>query len=421
MPFTRVPVSAIVVTVGSILLQASAPQSRDPLAMLPDTSDGIHLFADQFGAGYSDKLVRFAATHYAGTQKMLKAENDRYRAINPRWVMLHYRLGSSSGSAPYIHGNRWTSDWTDVSSHEDWFLHNERGQRHHEPRDNWDLHDLRHPGFREYWVTSVIADMRATGAQGVFADSFDAGVSGYGIAPPDARFADTAPVDPAAWKDGVTWLRQKLDFIDYVKDRFEATPEKFLFVPNITLATAWWWPEYRRIDGAMFEGFTQGLASFDWVLAMNRALELSRAGKFLIAQGYPNTIDQRLYLLVSYLLIKSTRTFINNAGAEVYYYPEYDLPIGPALDPLPDRVERYAWNGIYKREFRNAIALINPKGTPADVTLPGTFRLVIPAGGGLTRDNAIDSEGKYIGGSITYRDVSSLTLQPFTGVILMRR
>src|SRR5260370_29901350 len=68
-----------------------------PLAQLPDTSSGIFLFADQLNNGYSDGLVKFVATHYAGTQKMLKAENDRYRAVNANWLLLHYRLGSSSG------------------------------------------------------------------------------------------------------------------------------------------------------------------------------------------------------------------------------------------------------------------------------------------------------------------------------------
>jgi len=405
---------------ASIVLGASQ-DPREPLALLPDTSAGIHLFADQLGTGYSSTLVRFAATHFAGTQKLARSENDRYRAVNPRWVLLHYRLGSSSGPVPYLHGNRWASDWSDVTSHEDWFLHNALGQRHHDRTSNWDIHDLRHPGFREYWVSSVIADMRVAGAQGVFADSFDAGVSGYGITPPDPRFVDTTPANPAAWPNGVTWAQQKADFIAFVTDRFQETPERFLFVPNITLGTAWWWPDYRRIDGAMFEGFTLGLRPVDWVRSMNRALELSRAGKFLIAQGYPKTIDERLFLLVSYLLIKGTRTFINNAGGGLNYFPEYELALGPPVDPLAADVARYAWAGLYKREFRDAIALINPSASRVTVTLPGTFGRVIPAGGGAVRDADIDDRGRYTGGSLAFRDVSSLTLEPLTAAVLIRR
>jgi len=241
-------VAGFVLAVAAVGCLAQTPDAS-PLDWLPDTTDAIVPFADQLGPGYSDRLVRFVATHYAGTQKMLAADNNRFRAVNPRWLLLHYRLAASSGPALYIHGNQWTSDWPGVTTHETWFLHNEQGARHHDPASNWDLHDISNPEFRAYWISSVIADMRATGAQGVFADSFDAGVSGYGITPPDARFADTAPIEPAAWPGGVTWLDQKRAFINEIADRFQATPERFLFVPNLAgLMTAWWWLPDARIE-----------------------------------------------------------------------------------------------------------------------------------------------------------------------------
>jgi len=396
---------------------AGRQDSVDSLAWLPDTSDGIHLFADQLDPGYSDTLVEFVATHYAGTQKMRRVDNERFRRVNPRWVLLHYRLGSSSGPAPYIRGDRWTSDWAEVTRHETWFLHNANGQRHHEAQSNWDMHDLQNPEFRRYWVDSVMADMRASGAQGVFADSFDAGVSGYGVTPPDQRFAGAAPADPAAWPGGRSWMQQKGDFIAYVKDRFDAVPERFMFVPNVTLATAWWWPDYTRVDGAMFEGFTLGLSPGDWLLAMNRVLEFTRAGKFVIAQGYPRTVDDRVFLLACYLLIKGRRTFINSAGAGVFFYPEYELPTGPAVDPLPDDIDAFRWQGVYRRTFRDVVVLVNPATAPATVTLPGSYRLVVPSGGGQTTDAAVE-RGRYVGGTLTYRSVSTFTMSGRSAALL---
>ncbi|MCC7009194.1 MAG: hypothetical protein IT184_10285 [Acidobacteria bacterium] len=394
------------------------PQA-DPRDWLPNTSDGIHLFADQLEPGYSDALVRFVATRYAGTQKMRREDNARFRRVNPRWVLLHYRLGSSSGPAAYVHGDRWSSDWDEVTRHEDWFLHNAEGRRHHEPTSNWDIHDLTHRGFREYWAGSVIADMRASGAQGVFADSFDAGVSGYGVTPPDARFAGPAPADPAAWAGGPTWRQQKADFMAYVADRFAAEPERFMFVPNVTLATTWWWPEYSRADGAMFEGFTLGLSPVDWRLAMNRALEFTRAGKFVIAQAYPRDAAERLFLLASYLLVKGRRTFINNAGAGVYFYPEYDVPIGGAVDPLPADIERYRWQGVYKREFADGLALVNPDDRAVSVGWTAPLRLVRPSGGGLVTDDSVRG-GRYVGGTLTYEPVRALTLPARSAAVLLR-
>src|SRR5690348_13490255 len=59
----------------------------------PSTASGIHVFNDQLASGMSDAQVRFAARHYDGTQKMVRSEADRLRATNPRFLILHYRLG----------------------------------------------------------------------------------------------------------------------------------------------------------------------------------------------------------------------------------------------------------------------------------------------------------------------------------------
>src|SRR6476646_6465744 len=112
-----------------------------PLAMLPDTTNGIYLFADQLNNGESDAVVRFTATHFAGTQKMLMAENARYSAVDANWLLLHYRLGASSGPVDYIHDDTWSSDFTDVTTHEDWFMHNELGAPNHETVDDWYIND----------------------------------------------------------------------------------------------------------------------------------------------------------------------------------------------------------------------------------------------------------------------------------------
>jgi hypothetical protein len=424
-------VVAVGVVGGTLLASVQARQpgqagtgqpATGAITLLPDTSDRMIPFADQLDPNYSDHLVEFVANHFAGTQKMLKRDDDRFKAENPHWVLLHYRLGVSSGPAQYIHNDLWSSDWSQVNPHEDWFLHNEAGKRHYEKGSNWYIHDLDNPGFREYWTSSVIADMRATSAQGVFADSFEAGVSGYGVTPPDARFAGSAPADPQAWKSGRTWMAQKLEFIDYVRQRFAATPEKFMFVANLGgLTTTWWWPHYANVDGAMIEGFALNEPFADWIMGVNRAMELTRAGKFVIAQAYPKSVEDRLFLIGSYLLIKGQRTFVNAGGAGVYYYPEYALSLGPASAPLPADVSAYLWNRIYKREFRDAIVLVNPRAESVTVTLPKPFSLVTPVGGGQTGDAQLDANLNYTGGSLKYSDVTTVTLPSRSAALLKRK
>jgi hypothetical protein len=390
-----------------------------PASQLPDTTNVIYPFADQLNDGYSDNLVHFVATHFAGTQKMLHDENARYRAVNPNWLLLHYRLGSSSGPVQYIHNNTWSSDWDMVTIHEDWFMHNELNQRHHDMGSNWDINDISNAGFRDYWVTSVIADMRATGAQGVFADSFEAGISGYGVTDPDTRFDGTNPANPAYWPNG-TWLQQKHDWSAYVEAAFAATPERFLFVPNIgAMITGWADIDYSNIDGAMLESFAQNETPADWALGMNRAMRLTRAGKFIIAQSYPASVDERDFLIGTYMLLKGTKTFINLAGSGVYYFPEYQMDFGAPAAALPADVSAYQSMGVYRRDFANGIVLVNPGTTAVTVTLGQTYRQAQPSGGGAVGDAQLDASGNYIGGSISYSNVTSVTLQARTAALLL--
>ncbi|HEY8087227.1 MAG TPA: putative glycoside hydrolase, partial [Polyangiaceae bacterium] len=381
---------------------ASDAGAPGPIGLLPDTTDGIHLFADQLAGGYSTALVHFVVTHFDGTQKMLKADNDVFRAANPKWLLLHYRLGSSSGPAQYIHLGQWSSDWADVTTHEDWFMHNQNGQRHDDPTDQWDINDISNAGFRGYWVSSVLADMRATGAQGVFADSFEAGISGYGVTDPDTRFDGTNPANPAMWPNGDTWVNQKAEWIAYVEAAFAATPERFLFVPNIgAMITGWSNIDYGHVDGAMLEGFAYQEAPSDWVLGMNRAMKLTSAGKLIIVQSYPQDVPGRQFLLATYLLLKGSKTFVNLAGSGVNYIPEYGIDFGAPKAGLPADVSGYQFSGVYRRDFAKGMVLVNPGDASVSVTLPATYQQVSATGGGVVTDAQLDASGKYTGGSLS--------------------
>jgi hypothetical protein len=391
-----------------------------PISLLPDTTIGIHLFADQLNPGVSDAIVKFTAMHFAGTQKMLAAENARYSAINTRWLLLHYRLGASSGPVNYIHGDTWSSDFATVTTHEDWFMHNENNARHYETTDQWYINDPTSSGFRDYWTSSVIDDMRATGSLGVFADSFEAGISGYGVTDPDTRFDGTNPANPAYWTNGDTWIDQKKEWIDYVEATFAATPEHFLFVPNIgAMITGWANVDYSTIDGAMLESFGYHLAASDWVLGMNRALKLAGAGKFIIVQSYPNTLADRQFLVATYLLLKGKHTFVNLAGSGVTYFPEYELDFGAPVTSTPQDVSAYASAGAYRRDFAHGSVIVNPSASSVSVSLGTTLYQISSTGGGPVGDADLDGNGNYIGGSLTSSAVTSVTLAPQTAALLL--
>jgi hypothetical protein len=67
--------------------------------------------------------VRFVAQHVDGTQKVGLDTARRIRAVNPGFLVLHYRLGIGDGPVPFRIGARWASDYRSVSRHEPWFWH----------------------------------------------------------------------------------------------------------------------------------------------------------------------------------------------------------------------------------------------------------------------------------------------------------
>jgi hypothetical protein len=403
----------------------------------PNTSNGIYLLSDQLSGGLSDSLVRFIATHYAGTQKMLPGENARYVADNPNWVLLHYRLATASGPASYITGGQWGSDWNSVTAHEDWFMHTASGQRLHNSTWDWDLHDVMNSGWRQYWLNSVIADMRTEGAQGVFADSFDAGIGDGWFDQSDPRFTGTNAGNPSAWPNGFTWLNQLDDLINYVEAGFATTPEKFVYIPNLdALVTSWDNMDYSKLDGGFLEGFGDWGPSYlsgqpsDWTLSMNRALAMSDAGKILIMQPYlvdtptsPTGLLQRGFDLGTYLLLKGDHTYLNvgagGSSSGAYYYPEDTINLGPAVTPLATNVSQYLWNNVYRRDFQNGIVLVNPTNTSYTINLGGNYRQVQFSGGGALTAASLDANGNYIGGSLSYANVSTVTVAAGSGVILL--
>jgi len=85
---------------GAAAATEAPPTSRP----FPDTSEGIYVFNDQL-AGWSmtEEQYQFAATHYAGTQKMTLTDVHHLRQTNSDFIVLHYRLGIGPG----LSGGRW--------------------------------------------------------------------------------------------------------------------------------------------------------------------------------------------------------------------------------------------------------------------------------------------------------------------------
>lgn len=433
-----VPGVPILVDAGTrlVLAPAGTPAERASLAWFPTTTDGkVYAFSDQLPMSeLSDAQVAFAARNYVGSQKLTTAEITRLRAVNPRFALLHYRLGTASGPLPYIHGGDWASDWAAVTAHEDWFEHSSiTGTRLHQSQHQWYLHDITNGGFRDYWTSSTIADMRAAGAQGTFADSFTAGIGGLlGEPTGDPRFDGTGALT-GPWVGG-TWLDRLANWSREVRDTYAATPEGFLYLPNIdNLTTSWSTLDLSAIDGGMLENFAQDAPGYwadaaEYAAAMDRALALSAQGKLLILQTEQIDDRHRKFLVGTYYLLQGRRTYLNIVEGDslgMFWWPEYGLDLGEPLGPVGTMAAYDAADGVadqvYRRDFARGVVMVNGADVPRTVAVPaGAWRRVSGTGGGAVRDADIAPDGAYAGGTLADAPVSgTMTLAPGDAAILV--
>ena len=397
----------------------------------PDTTDGIHVFNDQLaGWDMTEAQFQFAATHYAGTQKMIRSDTRHLRSYNPNFLVLHYRLGEglgyrttdtschpTGGYLQIIEGDNWVQEWPgEAGVQNSWFFPYAGADRVLQCTWGWYLMELADPGWRNYWMGGVLRQLAANENDGLFADSFSV---------PNYLGAETFNPDLPAYDPAFesAWARRIEDFIDYVQAQFGG---QYYFIPNVGYWVTTRDPtNYSQANGVMIEGFSEWSPGSpfdlaDWHLQMNRILGLTNQGKVLILQSYVDETDveDRIFVLANYLLVKGVHSFINlDLGLAPEWFPEYGIPIGSPVDPLPTDIDSYLDpSGLYRRDYSNGLALVNPGTTTRTIDLGGTYYLATPSGGGW-----VPEDGGTSAWTVTYAPVTSVTLAPNRGAILLVR
>jgi poly(3-hydroxybutyrate) depolymerase len=392
----------------------------------PDSSARIVPFADQFPSSLSATQRWFAATHFAGTQKMRRSDIQAIRVYNTNFLCLHYQLAVGCGPELFLDGNDWVSDWSHVNAQTNWFLLNESGQRVHQTLWNWDLMDVRYTsgtpvnGLPAYWISNCLARIRNGEDDGVFADSFTPDAYGFGQSNPTHTWIEDV--------DGclTNWVPHLESFGRACRDALAAAPEGFVYLPNLgALVTGWLDMDYGLGHGGMIEGFAfwepgNYLDPADWQLQMNRALDLARSNKIVICQSYPGAGDatERMFATGSYLLVKGTATYLNLLSTDAValeYYPEYTLDLGAPVGGLPadmDACWEAAW-GVFRRDYTNGIVLVNPGDSAVAIpNLGRTWWRALTSGGG-----PVNAAGSY-GGTVIRAAVTNLTLPAHSAAVL---
>lgn len=388
----------------------------------PDSSSTIAILSDQLPGSLSPEQQQFVVDHFVGTQKLTLNQSAPLRALNPNFLVLHYHLAmwqSAPNVSFIVDGNTWSNDYPEVTTHESWFWHNEAGDRVASNQDGKLLMNIGDSGFDDYWTTSLESQVNAGDYDAIFFDSASPDLLQWEAqSPPDPRLSGTGVRDNTFTEfGGTSWIAGWEQWIGALDGALGA--KGIPLIPNTgAFITSWDTTDYSRSAGIFSEGFCDpSFATSDWTAAVNETLKLVNLNKIVILQNYLASTDdlaKRRYLLANYLLVKGKRTYLFYfANSTLEWYPEWGLDLGAAQSTATS-VADLASGSVFRRDFANGIVLVNPTDTLANVVLGGTFKRVVPQGGG-----AIPTDGT-APGSIVASDVTSIDVPAKGAEILLR-
>ncbi len=358
---------------------------------------------------------------------MTRSDADHLRSYNPDFVILHYRLGLGLGYQEVdgstctpngnwlliIEGDDWVQEWP-AAPQDSWFyLYG--GERVLNCDWGWYLMNPADSPWRHYIGGEWLRQLQANDDDGLFLDSVS--VPNYMGA--DHYVPPLPAIDPTFENEWATLIE---DGIAYSQ---QGPLAPYHLIPN---AGSWVTTrdptDYSGADGVMIEGFAEwGWASYfelaDWQLQLDRILGLVNLDKAILAQQYvdPADVDDRMFILGTYLLIKGGHTYINmDIDLEAEWFPEYEIPIGTPEGGTPATIADL-WNagwGVYARNYSNGLVLVNPTLDTQVIDLGGTYYLATPNGGGL-----VPADGDVSIWTVNYTAVTSVTLAPNRAVVLL--
>ena len=278
----------------------------------PDTNGGrIALLVDQLPSSMTPAQLRFAASHYVGSQKLFVSETRALRAINPSFLMLHYHLGIWQTSAQHpliINGASWGNDYPFVTTHDSWFWRNQTGGRVVSTVDGKWLMNISNPQFAEYWRDSMVKQVAAGQYDAIFFDSAAPSlIQGETVAEPRLK-GTGARTNVIPELGGKTFIAVWEAWIAALSAQL--LRQQIPLIPNDgNFATTWDTTNYTLTAGAFSEGFASaGLDDQDWTRSTNHLLDLAARGKLLVLQDYlrgkPEDVALRMFYLGNYLLLK---------------------------------------------------------------------------------------------------------------------
>ena len=296
------------------------------------------------------------------------------RSANPRMRLLVYVDGMLSDNDPG--GTLWPNAW---------YAHDSNGNKitTRQPGD----HYLMNPANTGWGgkITNDCSDGVAMGYDGCFLDSM-------GLAPFSTSYATGRPINPST---GQVWTEHAwLNATDAVGQRVNNALGTALVVLN-GLGAGWRYQNdpaatsalLKGVDGAMAELFVRApheaiqarRSETMWKYDVDMLVDAGMRGKSLVVttktwttSTQPQRDTVHKYALATFLLGTNGKSFFSFVESD-----DYDSAIA---DSAYDRVNvgtprsPYAKvDGLYRRNFTNGVAVVNPTSSPASTVLDGFY------------------------------------------------
>jgi hypothetical protein len=259
--------------------------------------------------------------------------------------------------------------------------------------------DISNPAFRRQWI-ATIQDKLRRGYRGVFIDDVN-----MDLRVGNGQEQSVAPIDPATHRPMTrsAWRGYMARFMEEIRGALPGTEIVHNAIWYADSPTGIADPSIRReIAAADFinlergvndSGLTGGNDTFSLQRMLRYIDAVHALGKGVILDGSATALPGIEYALAAYFLISSGRDAVSAGGmTPIHWWPGFDVNLGEALGP------RGLWSGVLRRDFARGMTLVSEPGAEARrVRLPTAMR---------------DLNGQV---------VTSVSLPPATGVVLLRR
>jgi hypothetical protein len=370
-------VDALDGSADAAMADASDAASSPPIVSFPDTYDGIHAFLT-FDDSVTD--IPTAAQHDDFVWGAYASNIAAYRAsAHPQIVLSAYIPFTRDNDGSHTLGY-----WQ--SAHPDWVLYqcDQQTPAYEFGDPNVSL-DITNPAVVDWQVQEFAVPAAAAGYDAIAADNFTltnvfgaCGIFENGT----WKALYTGNADPQYTSDVLAWAKS------FAGKLHALTPKPLGLIPNFSLGQA---PTtdpntavlVSYVDAILDEGsFTQYGSGYpsetDWNSLQNSIEYLQTHGKAYYAINEVNVTppvsnDMAQWSIASYLMSKEHASGIFISGVQQYgydlYRPEYGLAIGTPCGAMQKT------QGVYTREYKHGLAIVNPTTNAVTFTLPtGTWQ-----------------------------------------------